>query len=198
MPALFYFLFWQQCLALLCFLAGAAFALLCLQLAVLFSVQTLLRVPAALRTEPGRLAPKVSGEPPLTCFHIFACGLRSHRQLRVYYVRWPALPRQLSTDAVRRSCGFWTAVPADAGVPTSRCDPLTGGVSSWPTQSSFVLITYEASTRHPGNSVALKPQPDRCIVQPILCKNQAARGPQPRGHEVRTGIGGLERSGSHI
>ena len=44
MPALFYFLFWQQCLALLCFLAGAAFASLCLQLAVLFSVQTLLLI----------------------------------------------------------------------------------------------------------------------------------------------------------
>ena len=46
MPALFCFLYWQQCL-LFYLLAGVAFfASLCLQLAVLFSVQTLLHVLA--------------------------------------------------------------------------------------------------------------------------------------------------------
>ena len=82
------------------------------------------------RTESRRLALRVGGKPPLTCFHILSCGsISSACVMRTDQ----CYPRQLRTDAVRGSCGFWTAVPADAGVPTSRCDPLTGGVSSWPT-----------------------------------------------------------------
>ena len=124
MPALSYFLFWEQCLALFFCGGGRPFASLCLQLAVLFSVQTLLRAWAPWRTESGRLAPKVNGKPPLACFHILSCGLISS----AYIMRTnQCYSRQLCTDAGRGSCGFWTAVPAETGMPTSQCGLLAGG-----------------------------------------------------------------------
>ena len=74
-------------------------------------------------TESGRLA-LVGGGPPLTCFHILSCGLISS----AYIMRTnQCYSRQLRTDAGRGSCGFWTAVPADTGMPTSRCDTIAGG-----------------------------------------------------------------------
>ena len=74
------------------------------------------------RTDSGRLAPRVNGYPPLTCFHVLSCGSISS----AYIMRTDqCYPRQLCTDAVRGSCEFWAALPADAGVPTSPRFSLT-------------------------------------------------------------------------
>ena len=101
-PALFCFLFWQQCL-LFSLVAVSPFSRLsCLQLAVLFSVQTLLRVPAAVRTESGRLAPKAGGHPPLSCFHAVTCGLRCLGISPASIMRTgPCYSRRMCADAVR-------------------------------------------------------------------------------------------------
>ena len=82
---------------------GSPFSRLsCLQLAVLFSVQTLLRVPAAVRTESGRLAPKAGGHPPLSGFHAVTCGLRCLGISPASIMRTgPCYSRRMCADAVR-------------------------------------------------------------------------------------------------
>ena len=77
MPALFYFLFWQQCL-LFSLVAGSPLRVFmpAVWRAIFVSVPTLRRVAAVLASDVQRSA-LVGGNPPLTCFHVLSCGLIS-------------------------------------------------------------------------------------------------------------------------